>query len=576
MDIKPISPFLAVAPQISEGDPGTLASLGYRTVVNNRPDGEAEGQPTSAAIEAAARRHGLDYHYLPVRSGAVTDDDVAAFAALLQQVDGPVLAFCRTGTRSLTLWALAEARHLSVDAILATAAGAGYDLQGLRERLQAAASRERAAGQPPAGQPGRVHDVVVVGGGAGGLATAASLKRRRPDLDVVVVEPAEHHYYQPGWTLVGSGVFRRGDTVRPMADVIPKGVKWLRAAVAGFEPEQNRLVLEDGERLGYRALVVAPGIELLWSRIEGLSETLGRNGVTSNYRFDLAPYTWELVQSLKSGRAVFTQPPMPIKCAGAPQKAMYLACDHWRRTGPLADIDVAFYNAGAVLFGVADYVPALERYVQRYGANLHFQHNLKAVDGPGHRAWFDVATAGGPTREVEVGFDMIHVVPPQGAPAFVRGSPLADAAGWVEVSHETLRHVRYGNVFGVGDACSAPNAKTAAAVRKQAPVVAENLLAVLDGRAPRAVYDGYGSCPLTVERGRVVLAEFGYGGKLLPTFPKVLLDGTRPTRMAWFLKEKLMPLIYFDLMLKGREWLVATRHLDHEPTRQEAPPAARR
>ena len=382
-----------------------------------------------------------------------------------------------------------------------------------------------------------------------------------------MIEPRTAHYYQPGWTLVGGGVFDRAATERPMAEVMPKGVRWLQAAVAAFTPERNEVTLEDGERLGYRTLVVSPGIELHWDGIEGLRDTLGRHGVTSNYLFEMAPYTWELVQGLRGGTALFTQPPMPIKCAGAPQKAMYLSCDHWLRHGVLDRIDVGFCTAAAVLFGVKDYVPALMEYVGRYRARLDFNSNLKAVDGAAQKAWFEVKDADGKVATVERSFDLLHVCPPQRAPGFVRNSPLADAAGWIEVNPETLQHARFGNVFGLGDACSAPNAKTAAAVRKQAPTVAANVLAVLDGQAPRAIYDGYGSCPLTVERGKIVLAEFGYGGKLLPTFP--FLDGTKPSRLAWLLKEKLLPPIYFELMLKGREWLAAPRLLPHAPLPHE-------
>ena len=395
------------------------------------------------------------------------------------------------------------------------------------------------------------------------LATAASLLKRRPALAIAIVEPRERHYYQPGWTLVGGGVFDRARTERAMEDVMPKGVKWIRSAVAGFEPERDEVVLEDGERLPYRTLVAAPGIKLDWAAVDGLKETLGRNGVTSNYLFEMAPYTWELVQGMKSGRALFTQPPMPIKCAGAPQKALYLACDHWRRAGVLKDMEVAFHTSGGVLFGVPEFVPSLMAYIERYGIDLRLGETLTAVDGGARKAWFDVKDAEGKSRTVERSFDMIHVCPPQTAPDLVRESPLADRAGWIEVSPETLQHVRYGNVFGLGDACSAPNAKTAAAARKQAPVVAENVLSVLDGRGPRAIYDGYGSCPLTVERGRIVLAEFGYGGKLLPTFP--FINARKPSRLAWLLKEKLLPPIYWNLMLKGHEWLAAPERLPHEP-----------
>jgi sulfide:quinone oxidoreductase len=247
---------------------------------------------------------------------------------------------------------------------------------------------------------------------------------------------------------------------------------------------------------------------------------------------------------------------MPIKCAGAPQKAMYLSADHWRRQGVLGAVEIEFCTAGAALFGVADYVPALMEYVRAYGIGLDFGHTLVAVDGPGRVATFVKTHADGSKERVVKDFDLLHVVPPQRAPDFVRVSPLADAAGWVDVDPATLRHKAFDNVFALGDAGNMPNAKTAAAARKQAPVVAHNLLAARSGKPLDAKYDGYGSCPLTVERGKIVLAEFVYGGKLAPSFPKWLIDGTRPSRAAWMLKERFMPPLYWDAMLKGREWLV--------------------
>ena len=560
--IARLTPFLSVTDQLTPEDVVRAAAMGFRAIVNNRPDGEAQEQPAGASIETEARRHGLDYRHIPVVSGQVSDTNVSDFAAAMGSLKGPVLAFCRTGTRSTTLWALSQAPRLSPEAILHAAQEAGYNLEALRDRLERAWLGEgHAATARPgfAGTPSATYDIVVVGGGAAGIATAASLKRRRPGLSIVVIEPNEHHFYQPGWTLVGGGVFDSTKTDRAMADVMPKGVSRIRAAVAGFEPEDNRVVLEDGVRIGYRVLVAAPGIKLDWEAVEGLQETLGRNGVTSNYRFGMAPYTWDLVQALDGGEALFTQPPMPIKCAGAPQKAMYLSCDQWQRKGTLGRTHVQFNNAGPVLFGVKEFVPPLMAYVEKYGIDLAFNSNLRAVDGPARKAWFDVKDAEGKVSRVEKPFDMIHVCPPQCSPDVVRKSPLADAAGWIEVDKDTLQHVRFANVFGLGDAASAPNAKTAAAVRKQAPTVADNALAVLDGKAPWRVYDGYGSCPLTVERGKIVLAEFGYGGKLLPTFP--FLEPTKPSRLAWLLKEKLLPWIYWDLMLKGNEMLVKPERL---------------
>lgn len=555
MDIRRIDSELSVSAQIGADDIRAIAEAGYRAIVCNRPDGEAADQPLYRELEQRALEQGLQVRYLPAESGKVTDEQGAAFGRLMAELPKPALAFCRTGMRSVTMWALSQAGRQPLARIVESAAAAGFDLKGLTRRIAN-------GGRTPLDQADATHEVVIVGGGAAGLAVASSLLARSPGLDIAIIDPADVHYYQPGWTLVGAGVFDAAQTARTMASLLPAGVHWIKAAVAAFEPDKNVVILDGCRIVKYAQLVVCPGLKLDWHAIEGLPETLGRHGVTSNYRYDLAPYTWELVRKLKGGRAVFTQPPMPIKCAGAPQKAMYLSADHWKRSGVLKDIQIDFCNAGAVLFGVSAYVPALMAYVKAYGAHLNFGENLVAIDGPAKKATFAKAGPDGTRTLVTREFDMIHVVPPQKAPDFVRVSPLADAAGWVEVDPATLRHTRYENVFALGDVGSMGNAKTAAAARKQAPVVAHNLLANRKGAALSARYDGYGSCPLTVERGKIVLAEFVYGGKVAPTFPAWLIDGTQPSTLAWYLKERVMPPLYWKAMLKGREWLAQPEMAD--------------
>jgi sulfide:quinone oxidoreductase len=548
MELKTLTPELAVAAQIHAPDLQEIANAGFRTVICNRPDGEGNDQPAFAELEASARGLGITLHYLPAESGKVTDEQGRQFGALMDASPKPVLAFCRTGMRSTTMWALSQSGQRPLPEIIERAARAGYDLKGVVRRLVN-------GGKTPVEVADASHEVVIIGGGAAGIAVASSLLARQPGLDIAIIDPADVHYYQPGWTLVGGGVFDAATTARTMASVLPRGVHWLKSAVAAFEPERDAVILDGCRVVKYKQLVVCPGLKLDWHGIEGLVETLGRNGVTSNYRYDLAPYTWELVEQLRGGRAVFTQPPMPIKCAGAPQKAMYLSADHWLRTGALRDIDIQFCNAGAVLFGVAEYVPALMRYVETYGIHLNFGQTLTAIDGSARKATFSMANADGSKTMVVREFDMIHVVPPQKAPDFIRVSPLSDAAGWVDVDPATLRHKTYANIFALGDASNTSNAKTAAAARKQAPVVAHNVLAARGAAKGEARYDGYGSCPLTVERGKIVLAEFTYGGKVAPSFPKWLINGTEPSRLAWLLKERILPPLYWEGMLKGREWL---------------------
>lgn len=551
MEVHRLAPDLSVAAQLKPSDLKAIAERGFRSIIINRPDGEGDDQASSEAIQREAERHDLTVRYLPVISGQITDEDISAFGAAMHELQAPALAYCRTGTRSASLWALSQAGHLSADASIEAAKKAGYDIEPLSRRIEA-----RSKGASEGIAPQRARDVVIVGGGAAGISVAASLLKRKPDLDIVVIEPKERHDYQPGWTMVGGGVFTLDQTERAEAQVMPKGIEWVHAACQGFAPERDEVILEDGTRIAYKMLVAAPGLKLHWDGVDGLRKALGKNGVTSNYKRDLAPYTWHLASTLHEGRALFTQPPMPIKCAGAPQKAMYLSCDEWRRRGVLSQMDVSFHNAGGVLFGVQEYVPALMEYVERYGIDLAFNETLIAVDGEAQEATFKVQR-GDETEEVTRGFDMLHVCPPQTGHDFVAQSPLANDAGWIDVDQETMQHTRFENVFALGDACSTPNAKTAAAVRKQVPVVADNVVSVMEGKAATASYDGYGSCPLTVERGKIVLAEFTYGGVVAPSFPTWINDGTKATKKAWMLKAKMLPGLYFDAMLKGREWLAA-------------------
>lgn len=550
MDIKKIADGLSVGGQIQIDDVKKLARRGFRAIVCNRPDGEAADQPTHEEIEAAAQAAGLAFLYLPVTPGVVQEDTASAFRAALTELPGPVFGYCRTGTRTTTLWSLAMASEKSVVDILAATKAAGYDMGGVARRIAN-------GGVTPTDSAEDAHyDVVIVGGGAAGVAVASSLRARKSDLEIAIIDPSDVHYYQPGWTMVGAGIFDAQTTAKTMGSLIPHGVHWVKSAVAAFEPANNAIILDGCRVVKYNRLIVCPGLKLDWQKVDGLEETLGKNGVTSNYRYDLAPYTWKLVQEQRGGRAIFTQPPMPIKCAGAPQKAMYLSAHEWEKRGILSNMEIDFMNAGGVLFGVKEYVPALESYVARYGANLNFFHNLIAVDGAAKTATFEVAKPDAEKETVTVDFDMMHVTPPQCAPDFIAVSPLADSAGWVDVDQVTLRHAAFDNIWSLGDVTNTPNAKTAAAARMQAPIVAANVVADINGQSAEAAYNGYGSCPLTVEKGKIVLAEFGYGGVLLPSFPKWALDGTKPTRRAWILKEQILPPVYWKAMLRGKEWLI--------------------
>jgi len=565
MELVKLNDQVSISGQIAVNDIDALARDGVEVVLCNRPDREAEGQTDFASIAAAAEAAGMQALHVPFKSGAIEETHVAEMNRLLDS-GKRIHAYCRTGNRSVCLYAVARAEQgVPKASLIREAAKAGMKVEEVlkpyyEESGEAMNTEENAVESKPMATA--AYDIVVVGAGSGGIAVTASLQKRHRGLRIALIDPADVHYYQPGWTMVGGGVFDVKSTKRMMQDLIPKEATWIKQSVTAFHPAENEVELGDGSRINYQQLIVSPGLKLDWDAIDGLKESLGSNGVTSNYAYELAPYTWELVSKLKEGKAVFTQPPMPIKCAGAPQKAMYLSCDQWRRDRVLNSIDVDFCNAGGVLFGVNDYVPALQSYIDRYGVNVNYFHQLEAVDGKAKLAHFKVISGENEGEQVTKQFDMIHVCPPQTAPDFVANSELAGEGGWLEVDQFSLQHKRFANVWGLGDVMNTPNAKTMAAVRKQVPVVAQNITDVLHDKPISSGYDGYGSCPLTVERGKIVLAEFGYGGKILPTFPTWMLEGKKATRAAWILKKDILPAVYWKAMLKGHEWMAGPEPLE--------------
>jgi sulfide:quinone oxidoreductase len=392
------------------------------------------------------------------------------------------------------------------------------------------------------------HQVLIVGGGTAGITVAARLIRKGYS-DVGVIEPSDTHYYQALWTLVGGGQAKASTTARPEASVMPTEATWIKNAASAVDPDNNTVTCADGATYEYDVLVVCPGIQLNWNRTEGLEDTLGRNGVSSNYRFDLAPRTWEFIRNTRSGTAVFSMPSGPIKCAGAPQKIAYLACDHWRKEGVLNDIDVHLVVPTPRIFGIPAIADNLDKVIADYGIHLHTNSEVTSIDAQAHKVAVTSVGEGGTNTLLP--YDVLHVAPHQSAPDWINSSPLStgDAYGYVDVDKHTMQHVRYPNVFSLGDAGSTPNSKTGAAIRKQAPVVVDNIDSFIKGLPLRAAYDGYASCPIVTSSHAMLLAEFDYSLQMTPTFPGI--DPTKPHWAYWYLKKYGLPFMYWNLMLKG-------------------------
>jgi sulfide:quinone oxidoreductase len=386
--------------------------------------------------------------------------------------------------------------------------------------------------------------IVIIGGGAAGITVAAQLQKAQKNLTIAIIEPSENHYYQPAWTLVGGGEYALEDTVKHEEKLIPQGVEWIKDYAEEIKPEANQVTTKTGKVINYKYLVVCPGIQINWDKIEGFRESLGKGEVTSNYVKETTSYTWETIRNFQGGTAIFTFPAGAIKCPGAPQKIMYLAEEAFQRQGVRDKTKIIYANATDKMFGVPAYCQPLEEIVTRKGIEVKYNHNLIALKPETKEAVF--ATSEGET--VTLKYDMIHVSPSMTTYDFIKQSPISNEQGWVDVDQYTCQHKVYSNVFSLGDSSSLPTSKTAAAIRKEAPVVVANILALMKQQPTNSQYNGYACCPLITGYGKTIMAEFDYTKKPLPSFP---LDPTKERASMWLVKKYVLPWLYWNRMLKG-------------------------
>lgn len=430
---------------------------------------------------------------------------------------------------------------------------------GRRRWLKALAAAPLVAA---AGSPGQAHAalptkarIVIAGSGLGGIAVASRLSRMLDGASITIVDAKEEHNYQPGYTLVATGAWSVDKVRLQNARLQPAGVDWVREMVAGFDPAGNAVVTASGRRIPYDFLVVATGVHLDYARIEGMDvAAIGRNGLASVYAGPQgAQGTWAAMQALteRGGEALLTLPSLVLKCAGAPLKMAFLVRDRLSEAGTLGRSKVEFMSAADSVFSVKAVNDNVLARWQQLDIGVQYAHQLAAVDIGARRATF-LTPAG---ERIERGYDFLHVVPPMRAPDAVGKSALAwqqgpfAAGGWLEVDPGTLQHRRYPNVFGIGDINGTPRGKTAATVKKSAPIVAHNLAQVIAGKAPDQLFDGYTSCPLVTRVGSAMLIEFDYQGRFTPSLPFV--EPLQESYFAWLMKERMLQPAYIAV-LKGR------------------------
>jgi sulfide:quinone oxidoreductase len=430
--------------------------------------------------------------------------------------------------------------------------------------------------------------ILVIGGGTAGIMVSSMLKRKDSSLQIGLLDPAKMHYYQPAWTLVGANTYDFDKTGKTMDSLIPNGVEHIKEFADKFDPDNNKLITKNGTEFTYDYLVVAPGLKIAPDLVEGLSEAMDKGVVCSNYTNP--NHTWEVLKNFKGGTALFTQPATPIKCGGAPQKIMYLAEEYFKKSGVKDKTDIIFAMPGNVIFAVKKVAKTLMKVIDEKDINVRFYHKLVKVDAKEQIAWYQILKESDDGNDcvvikakegdvvdkeiqhnykdvkavekeglIGIHFDMMHLAPPQQAPDFIRNSPLATESGWLSVDVGTMQHKKYTNIFGIGDVCELPTAKTGAAIRKQTPVVVENILHLITkSKLADKTYDGYSSCPLVTGYGKMVLAEFDYSKKFKPDpklkeFPLMISDSSKQHWRLWILKKYLLPYLYWNKMMKGIE-----------------------
>ena len=407
------------------------------------------------------------------------------------------------------------------------------------------------------------YKILIIGGGTAGIMVASQL-RKKDVKSIAIIEPSEKHYYQPAWTLVGAGTYDYKKTARPMKSLIPNGVNWIKDFVENVSPKKNEITTKDGNKYTYDYLVVSPGLVYDFSLVEGLKEAFEMGVVCSNYTDP--EETWNQIKQFKGGTALFTQPTTPIKCGGAPQKIMYLAENHFKKTGVKSSTNIVFATSGGVIFGVKEIAKTLMNVVDRKDINLRFGHQLKKIDPKNKIAWYALGDNQSEYNHKDVKvhekgdligieFDFMHTAPPSVAPKFIQNSELANDGGWMKVSHSTMQNPDFHNVFGLGDVAALPTAKTGAAIRKQVPIVIDNILKLINENSlGKMEYNGYSSCPLVTDYGKMVLAEFDYKNNFTPD-PKLkqllIKDSSKEHWRLWMLKKYMLPYLYWNKMMKG-------------------------
>lgn len=403
--------------------------------------------------------------------------------------------------------------------------------------------------------------ILVVGGGAAGISMAARLHRWLDDPDITLIDPSDRQYYQPGFTLIASGVYTPDEVWKEQKNCIQKGVKWVKDYVKAIDPIMNQVTTNQNGTLSYDFLVLTPGLQI--NNVEGITrETLGIGNAHTIYDFQGAQKTWKAMQEFiqKGGRGIFTDTFTKHKCGGAPKKICLLTEHQARKQKKRENVELDFFTASKELYNVPHYTPRLLEIYKERNIPINLLTRVKGIDTQSKTVHFEKIQTIGEEKiytPFTESYDFLHFTPPMTAPDFTRESGLcntddmSEPQAWITVDKYTMVHTKYPNIVALGDCANLPTSKTSAAIRKQVPLAAKNLISLMEGKEPTEKYNGYAACPIVTDYGHVLLCEFDYDKKQDSTFPFSLLDVSKEQWAAWLLKVYILKPLYFYGMLNG-------------------------
>jgi sulfide:quinone oxidoreductase len=395
--------------------------------------------------------------------------------------------------------------------------------------------------------------IVILGAGAGGTAFANRMVRRLDGASVTIIDGRKDHWYQPGFTLIAAGLKPAGYSVTKTTDWLPRGATLIAEHAAAIDPVGKSVTTTGGQKVAYDFLIVATGLTLDWGAVEGFStDMIGQNGIGAHYYGpEAAAATFREMDAFVSrcGQALIGRPATEMKCAGAPLKLAFLLEDMATRKGNRKNVSITYTAQNKALFGVPIVSEKVRMLFGSRGIGVAYEHVLKSID-----AGRKVATYATPEGDKELGYDFINVIPPQRAPQVVCEAGLSWAdkwvdEGWMEVDMKTLRHLRFPDIFAIGDVAGVPKGKTAASVKWHQPVVENHLIAQIQGKEGTEAFTGYTSCPLITRVGRAMLIEFDYNNNLVPSFPGII-PPLEELWISWLMKEVALKATY-NAMLRG-------------------------